>query len=105
MRGTILGVPGIRTIVFWGLYWGPPILGNYQMSKSLRAPVFGVWRAGRKSGGLKGLGSRSLAALHVALGALQVFQRIWSHSQSQVLEFGSGFDSGNRGGKINSGCC
>ena len=25
IRGTILGVPIIRTIVFWGLYWGPPI--------------------------------------------------------------------------------
>ena len=24
-----LGVPIIRTIVFWGLHWGPPILGNY----------------------------------------------------------------------------
>ena len=23
IRGTILGVPIIRTIVFWGLYWGP----------------------------------------------------------------------------------
>ena len=22
------GVPIVRTIVFWGLYWGPPILGN-----------------------------------------------------------------------------
>ena len=31
IRGTILGVPIIRTIVFWGLYWGPLILGNYQM--------------------------------------------------------------------------
>ena len=31
IRGTILGVPIIRTIVFWGLYWGPPILGNYQI--------------------------------------------------------------------------
>ena len=29
-RGTILGVPIIRTIVFWALYWGPPILGKYQ---------------------------------------------------------------------------
>ena len=28
-RGTILGVPIIRTIVFWGLYWGLPIYGNY----------------------------------------------------------------------------
>ena len=25
IRGTILGVPIIRTIVFWGLYWGPLI--------------------------------------------------------------------------------
>ena len=31
IRGTILGVPVIRTIVFWALYWGPPILGKYQM--------------------------------------------------------------------------
>ena len=31
IRDTILGVPIIRTIVFWGLYWGPPILGNYQV--------------------------------------------------------------------------
>ena len=28
---TFLGVPIIRTIVFWGLYWGPPFLGNYHM--------------------------------------------------------------------------
>ena len=26
---TILKVPIVRIIVFWGLYWGPPILGNY----------------------------------------------------------------------------
>ena len=25
IRGTILGVPITRTIIFWGLYWGPPI--------------------------------------------------------------------------------
>ena len=30
--GTFLGVPIIMTIVFWGLYWGSPILGNYHMS-------------------------------------------------------------------------
>ena len=29
IRGTLLGVPIIRTIVVWGLYWGPLILGNY----------------------------------------------------------------------------
>ena len=32
IRGTILGVPIIRIIVFWGLYWGAPILGNYHIS-------------------------------------------------------------------------
>ena len=28
MSGTILGVPIIRIVTFWGLYWGPLILGN-----------------------------------------------------------------------------
>ena len=32
-----LGVPIIRTIVFWGLYWGPTILGNYHMIYSLNS--------------------------------------------------------------------
>ena len=31
IKGTFLGVPIIRTIVFWGLYWGPFILGNYHI--------------------------------------------------------------------------
>ena len=31
IRGTVLGVPIIRIIVYWGLHWGPLILGNYQM--------------------------------------------------------------------------
>ena len=29
IRGILLGVPRIRIIVLWGLYWGPCILGNY----------------------------------------------------------------------------
>ena len=29
MRGTLLGVPVRRTIVYWGLYSGPPILGKF----------------------------------------------------------------------------
>ena len=29
--GTIFGVPIAGMIVFWGLYWGPPIYGNYQV--------------------------------------------------------------------------
>ena len=31
-----MGVPIIRTIVYWGLYWGPLILGNYHTLPSLR---------------------------------------------------------------------
>ena len=27
-RGTFLGVPIIRIIVFWNLYWGPPMLAR-----------------------------------------------------------------------------
>ena len=38
IRGTILGVPIIRTIVYWGLYWGPLFLGNYHLG-------FGALRA------------------------------------------------------------
>ena len=32
IRDTFLGVPIIKIIVFWRLYWGPPIMGNYQLS-------------------------------------------------------------------------
>ena len=42
-----MGVPIIRTIVFWGLYWGPLILGNYHigphMSYSLNS-LNGLYR-------------------------------------------------------------
>ena len=26
-----MGVPTVRTIVFWGLYGGPPLLGSYHL--------------------------------------------------------------------------
>ena len=29
IMGTFVGVPIIRIIVYWGLYWGPLLLGNY----------------------------------------------------------------------------
>ena len=34
------GVPIISPIIFWGLYWGPPILGNYHGagSSEIRTP-------------------------------------------------------------------
>ena len=31
IRGTFLGVCIIRIIAFWGLYWGPLLLGNYHL--------------------------------------------------------------------------
>ena len=40
-----MGVPIIRTIVFWGLYWGPPILGNYHLGLSA-IPILWVWGLG-----------------------------------------------------------
>ena len=35
IRGTFLGVPIIRIIIFGDPYWGPPILGNYHMSSRI----------------------------------------------------------------------
>ena len=36
IRGTFLGAPPIRTMVFGGLYWGPLILGNYHRRAAIR---------------------------------------------------------------------
>ena len=38
IRGTFLGVPIIRTLIYLGLYWGPLILGNYHIAPVLREP-------------------------------------------------------------------
>ena len=40
IRGAVFGVPIIRTIAFWGLYWGPPILGNYKIIPVVALQVF-----------------------------------------------------------------
>ena len=39
--GYHFGVPAVRTVVFWGLYWDPPILGNYHIMRIL-APCMGT---------------------------------------------------------------
>ena len=36
IRGTFW-VPIRRTIIFWGLYWGPAISGNYHLERTARA--------------------------------------------------------------------
>ena len=36
--GTLLRVPIIRTIVYWGSYWGPPPLGNYHTLSTQTTP-------------------------------------------------------------------
>ena len=49
IRGTILGVSIIRIVVYWGLYWGPLILGNYHIYRHRYMRIeFGVegWVAG-----------------------------------------------------------
>ena len=33
IRGTFLGVPIGRIIIFWDLHWGPPLLGNCHIIK------------------------------------------------------------------------
>ena len=44
IKGTFLGVPIIRNIVYWGLYWGSPILGNYHMGDSQNyGPLLGPY--------------------------------------------------------------
>ena len=35
IRGAFLGIPIIRTIVFWVLYWDPFILVNYHMERDI----------------------------------------------------------------------
>ena len=37
VRGTILGIPITRIIVFGGLYWGPHIYGNCQIPVNYQA--------------------------------------------------------------------
>ena len=37
-------VPIIKTMVFWDLYWGPPILGNYQIEVHSPYPSSGLLR-------------------------------------------------------------
>ena len=32
-----MGVPTIRIIAYWGLYWGRPILGNYHLESNLNS--------------------------------------------------------------------
>ena len=34
IRGTFLGVPIIRIVIFYGLYWGPLIWGNYPLQSA-----------------------------------------------------------------------
>ena len=42
IRGTFLGVPIKRIIVYWGLYWGPLILANYNLEDQKFAGCYGA---------------------------------------------------------------
>ena len=39
IRGTILGVPIVRNMTFWALYWGVLILGNYHVTSAMAGLV------------------------------------------------------------------
>ena len=39
IRATFLGVPIIRAIVYWGLYWGTLIWGNYHLAKERKTCI------------------------------------------------------------------
>ena len=54
IRGTFLGVPIIRTIVFWGLYWGPLSLGNYHVEFRAWFKLLGFRVCFRCKGGCQG---------------------------------------------------
>ena len=43
IRGTLLGVPITRIIVFRGLYWGSLILGNYHLNAIIFVQKAGPW--------------------------------------------------------------
>ena len=55
--GYHLGLPIVRIIIFWGLYWDPPILGNYHIF--LRGNVeAGMVSSTRAVVDIQGLGCR-----------------------------------------------
>ena len=39
IQGTFLGVPVTSVFVFWGLYWGPLIVGNYGLNLGWGGPI------------------------------------------------------------------
>ena len=40
VMGTSLGLPRIRTVLYWSLCWGAPISGNYYVCNLKRAGAF-----------------------------------------------------------------
>ena len=43
--GYLFGVPIIRMMKYWGLYWGPPILENYHigiMEENMETTIYGL---------------------------------------------------------------
>ena len=65
IRGTILGVPITRAIVFGGLYWGPPEKGPHHFKAEVaaspevstsRTSVASMGRSGNPSNNVNNLG-------------------------------------------------
>ena len=67
-----MGVPIIRTVVFCGLYWGPPVLGNYHLDLKSRQ------NNGKENGnyyiilGLRGLGPPKVGKIMALMAIIMV---------------------------------
>ena len=92
MKGTFLGVPIIRTVIFWGLYWGSPIWGNYHMVLWLHAlPRCFTCRAKRPFwhvGAITRYASNLLSLLSICLMPAALYLYSWAVYSAYVLRTG-----------------
>ena len=80
MRGTFLGVPMIRTIEYWGLYWVPPILGNLPCLKHCQLLQADFKQtAGRQAvNGLSAVVTKAFYATRLLVILVGAAYRIWA---------------------------
>ena len=96
IRGTLSGVVIIRIVVFWGLYWGPLVLGNYQIVRQttsshslwtqqlLRNGVLGKLPGSYSEGGSEVIivSCKYIRALGITLGIPSQIQRTQLQNES-----------------------
>ena len=85
-----MGVPIIRIVVFWGLYWGPPILGNDQIVSGC-LELYKLFEGFKVSVRLQSLVLR----LEFAFGGSGLRKRIRSHGGIRCLVVQQDFVAGS----------